>query len=275
MSCISSDSATPSPTAAATGSSSVATRVVITATWETRPVRRIARKSPVRSDPIAAAISTAASVGISTCPTTPDNATMITASHTPAEIAAQRPRAPAATLTAVCPTDPPTGWPRKSPASRLPTPCATKSRLVTERLPSGLGADSLTPAPWISTRAATARAPVTRSKERSERWGRYGAGRPVGISPGVVDLRDRGGPDRERHGRRHHDGDERGVRRQPGARQAEEDGQREQPGRQRRRVDQRRVGDQVPRLGQRDGAAHLGAAEVGELPEHDVHGDRR
>ena len=55
--------------------------------------------------PIAAKISTAASVGIATLPTTPAKAMRMTSIQMPDQIAAQRVRAPAATLRAVCPTD--------------------------------------------------------------------------------------------------------------------------------------------------------------------------
>ena len=122
LSCIISESTRPSPTAWATGSSSVATKVEIRAICEIRPVRRIARNASVRSDPIAAAISTAARVAITTWPTSPDRAIRMTAIHRPAKIAAHRLRAPAETLSAVWPTEPPTGWPRNSPESTLPTP---------------------------------------------------------------------------------------------------------------------------------------------------------
>ena len=99
----------------------------MTPTCEFRPVRRIARTEPVLNEPMAAKISTAARVDITTFPTTPEKATKITAIHIPEKIAAHRPRAPAVTFNEVWPTDPPTGWPRKTPASTLPTPSAMKS----------------------------------------------------------------------------------------------------------------------------------------------------
>ena len=124
---------TPSPTAAATGSSRVATNVAMTAICEAREVRMMARTCPVRRDPMAATISTAASVGMATVPTTPENASRMIAIQMPAKIAAQRSRAPAATLRAVWPTEPPTGCPRKRPDSRFPTPWARKSRFGSDR----------------------------------------------------------------------------------------------------------------------------------------------
>ena len=101
MICIINASATPTPTAAATGRNSVATNVAMTATCELRPLRMMARSAPVRNEPMAATMSTAASVDITTCPTTPENATRMMAIHTPEKMAAQRPTAPAETLSAV------------------------------------------------------------------------------------------------------------------------------------------------------------------------------
>ena len=59
--------------------------------------------------PIPAKISTAASVGMATSPTTPAKAMRMTSIQMPDQIAAHLVRAPAATLRAVCPTEPPTG----------------------------------------------------------------------------------------------------------------------------------------------------------------------
>ena len=64
--CSNSEIATPMPTAAAIGSSSVHRNVVTSATWLVAPVRMIAPRSVTRSDLIAANTSTAASVGIAT-----------------------------------------------------------------------------------------------------------------------------------------------------------------------------------------------------------------
>ena len=78
--------------------------------------------SPNRNDITAAKISTAASVGIGTSPTTPDNATRMSSIQMPAKIDAHRLLAPAATFSAVLLTDPPTGVPWKNPDARLATP---------------------------------------------------------------------------------------------------------------------------------------------------------
>ena len=161
----------------------------MTAICEAREVRMMARTCPVRRDPMAATISTAASVGMTTVPTMPENANRMIAIQTPAKIAAHRPRAPAATLNAVWPTEPPTGCPRKRPDSRLPTPWARKSRFGSDLAPSGFGADSLTPAPWISTSAATANAPRMTSTESSLSWGSAGSGRPLRDLADVADTR--------------------------------------------------------------------------------------
>ena len=85
LSCMSRAKTTPSPTAAATGRNRVATNVAMTAICEAREVRMMARTCPVRSDPMAATISTAANVGIATVPTTPENASRMIAIQTPGE----------------------------------------------------------------------------------------------------------------------------------------------------------------------------------------------
>jgi hypothetical protein len=59
--------------------------------------------------PTAARISSAANVDIKTLPMTPENNRRKTAIQSPEVMTDHRPRAPAATLTAVCPTEPPTG----------------------------------------------------------------------------------------------------------------------------------------------------------------------
>ena len=114
MSWSTSDTTTPVPTAAATGSSSVATNVMAIASCDVRPVRQIVMTAPVRSEPTAAKISSAARVGIATAPTIPEKTARITTIQSPDEIAPHRVRAPAVRLTAVCPTEPPTGWPWKN-----------------------------------------------------------------------------------------------------------------------------------------------------------------
>ncbi len=128
-------------------------------------------------------MSTAPSVGIATLPTADENTARMSSIHRPAQIAAQRERAPAVTLRAVSPTEPPTGWPPKRPDARLPAPWAMKSRLASAAAPPSLGADSATPAPCTITMAATASAPVTRLKEKTPKVGREGTGMPCGIEP--------------------------------------------------------------------------------------------
>ncbi len=68
-------------------------------------MRRMLWICPTRTDPMAATMSTAASVGIATTPTTPENATRITSIQIPEKIDAHRSTAPALTLRAVWPTD--------------------------------------------------------------------------------------------------------------------------------------------------------------------------
>jgi hypothetical protein len=82
------------PTAAATGSYMVAAKVVMTATREMRPVRRMLVISPGRSEPTAAKIRMAPSVGTAIFATSPEKRTRITSSHTPDQTDAQRLRAP-------------------------------------------------------------------------------------------------------------------------------------------------------------------------------------
>jgi hypothetical protein len=59
---------------AATGTKRVATKVAQTAIWQVREVRMMALTCPVRRDPMAATMSTAAGVGMATMPTTPEKA---------------------------------------------------------------------------------------------------------------------------------------------------------------------------------------------------------
>ena len=110
------------PTAAVTGRNNVARKVVIRRDLEMGPVRQDREISARRSDPMPATMRTPARVGIAIWPTTPAKTTRITSIQRPRKIAAQRLRAPALTLSAVCPTDPPTGWPLNRPRSTLPTP---------------------------------------------------------------------------------------------------------------------------------------------------------
>ena len=92
-----------------TGRNKVARKVAMAPTCELRPVRKIARAAPVRNDPTAATMSTAAKVDITTLPTMPESATRMTAIQTPEKIAAQRSVAPAAAFNAVCQKEPQIG----------------------------------------------------------------------------------------------------------------------------------------------------------------------
>src|SRR6478735_5280712 len=97
------------PTASGIGRNSVATNVVTNATADVGVVLATVNTSCSRSDLAPAAISTAARAGITTWATSVEKMARIRTSHRPAQIAPHRLRAPAVTLTAVCPTDPPTG----------------------------------------------------------------------------------------------------------------------------------------------------------------------
>ena len=71
---------------------------------------------------MAAKMRIAPSVGAATLATSPENRARITSIHTPDQIAAHRVRARAVTFSAVWPTEPPTGRPRKKPETRLAPP---------------------------------------------------------------------------------------------------------------------------------------------------------
>ena len=122
-------------------------------------------------------------MGTAILATSPENRARITSSQTPDQIAAHRVRAPTDTFSAVWPTEPPTGMPRKNPEARLPAPWAMMSWSGLGRASPGFGAASATPAPWTRTIAATARAPVTRLNENSRTSGRWGSGMPRGMPP--------------------------------------------------------------------------------------------
>lgn len=183
MSCSSSESTTPIPTATGIDSSSVATKVATSAIWEAAPVRQIVRIWAGWIAATEARIRTAASVAIATLPTIPANTSRITSIQIPLRIEAQRLRAPTETESAVCPTDAPTGIPPITPEQRLPMPWPTKSPSTLDGTPSGLGDDSRTPAPWTSTIAAIESAPVTIGSVSRPRSGIPGVGSPLGIEP--------------------------------------------------------------------------------------------
>ena len=129
--------------------------------------------------------------------------------HSPLLMAAHLERAPAATLSAVWPTEPPTGWPPKNPEARLPRPWAVKSRRVDEVEPSGFGTASATPAPWISTRAATAAAPATTPASSAARVGICGQRQAARDRAGVLDADHRRGSQEDHGDRRDQEGHER------------------------------------------------------------------
>lgn len=89
------------PTAAATGRKSVAANVVMTAICEVSPVRKMVATSATRSEPTAAKMRIAPSVGRATLATSPEKATRITSIHSPDQMDAHRVRAPDLTFSAV------------------------------------------------------------------------------------------------------------------------------------------------------------------------------
>ena len=136
-----------------------------------------------RSDITAAKISTAARVGIGTRPTTPENATRMISIQMPAKIDAHLLRAPAATLSDVLLTDPPTGVPWKNPEARFATPWPMKSRLVlgrrSARVRRGLGH----PGALHQRDRGDGNAPLITPTVRSLRCGNTSGGSPLGIAP--------------------------------------------------------------------------------------------
>ena len=139
----------------------MAIRVTTRANSELRPAWATLQISAGFKDLMAAKTRNAARVGSRTYPTADEKATKTSATPTPDQIAAHRLLARTLAFSAVAPTEPPTGCPPNSPAARLATPWALKSRLELDRVPSRFGAASATPAPWTTTIAATANAPET------------------------------------------------------------------------------------------------------------------
>jgi hypothetical protein len=87
---------------------------------------------------------TAESVGIATCPTTPDSATRTTSIHSPDQIAPQRVRAPARHVERGLPDGAAHGLATEEGGGEVPdAPWAAKSRLGSDGVPSGFGAASL------------------------------------------------------------------------------------------------------------------------------------
>ena len=127
---------------------------------------------------------------MATRPTTPESRARISNIHRPEKIDAHLEVAPAERFSAVCPTGPPTGCPWNRPEPRFPTPCAMKSALASDRVPSSFGADSATPTPCTSTIAATARAPVSNDHETTENGGQRGKRDPTRDGSLVLDQRD-------------------------------------------------------------------------------------
>src|SRR6478609_6516778 len=181
---------TPTATAAAIGNSSVDRNVTDIAILPVMLVRHTTRMFIGFIDISAAKISTADRYGIATTETTPPRASRMTSIHRPAKIVDHRLRAPAARLIAVVLTEPPTGTPCTSADARLPTPCPMRSRFVDDGVPSGLGADSATPAPCTRMIAAIAAAPESRlTLSRSYQVGRTSGGRPDGMVPTSATVR--------------------------------------------------------------------------------------
>ena len=93
----------------------------------------------------------------------------------PAKTSASRLRAPLALTRADADIDPPTGMPRKTPATMLPTPWPMKSREGSDARPSGLGMPAETAAPWTSPMNASDNAGMSR-EGMSAKEGSTGSG---------------------------------------------------------------------------------------------------
>ena len=148
----------PTPTAAATGSARVATKVTTIAILPVWLVFQTTAMSPDRSGHHRREDQHRGQRRHRHQPDQPATARPGSpASRCPPKIDAHRLRAPAATLSAVLLTEPPTGVPWKNPDARLATPWPMKSRLVLDGDPSGFGAASATPAPCTRAIAAIAK----------------------------------------------------------------------------------------------------------------------
>ena len=161
LSCSSSEQITPTATAAATGSARVATKVT---TIPILPVWLVLQTTPMslnRSDITAAKISTAASVGIGTSPTTPENATRMISIQIPAKIDAHRLRAPAATFKRRAADRSADGRAVEEPGGQVRHALTDEVAIGDGGPALGFGADSATPAPCTSAIAAMANAPIT------------------------------------------------------------------------------------------------------------------
>src|SRR4051794_2681236 len=127
------------PTAAWIGSSSVERKVTEAARVEGQPELQIRRRflglmlcNPTR-------MRRAPRAGVATRPMRVGKPKRKSAREAPAQIAAQRLRAPDMTLRAVSLKEPPTGKPPSAPEAMLAAPWARKSREPRRTEPSGLG----------------------------------------------------------------------------------------------------------------------------------------
>ncbi len=126
-------------------------------------------------------MSNPASADIATSETTPEATRMTSAMTAAAMNSARRVRAPAAVMSADADIEPPTGMPRNTPETMLPTPWPTKLRESSAGLPSAFGTPAATAAPCTRPTNASERAGSARYP-RSPRLGSTGIGSPVGTS---------------------------------------------------------------------------------------------
>ena len=126
-------------------------------------------------------MSSPASAGIATYDTTPEARRMTSDITTAPMNSARRVRAPAATISADADIEPPTGMPRNTPETMLPTPWPMKLRESSAGLPSAFGTPAATAAPCTRPTNASESAGTARYA-RSSKVGSTGIGRPVGTS---------------------------------------------------------------------------------------------
>ena len=137
-------------------------------------------------------------IGISSA-SEPADAARAPSSTRPAKMPAQRVCAPADTATPVRDSDPPVGSAPKKPPARFAAPCATKSRDVLGRLPSGFGTAAEMPAACARPTSATASPPPS-SPGIASKFGNTKGGKRIRNRRDVADGLDVDVQDDDGHG---------------------------------------------------------------------------
>ena len=263
------ESTTPMPTATWMGRKSVARSVVPITIREDQPVAHTVVISPTRIDPVAATMSTAASVGTATLPTMPAKATRTASIHRPQKIEAHRDRAPALTFIAVWPDRSPDGLTLEEPGGDVAPALGGE---VTARVRWGaVGVGHALADPRAldedddrDRQGARDESDVQQAEVRDLGEGHALGDVPEIRYPGHVEVgegRDGGGDD---------EGDQRAEGPQPRASQAHEDHHRHEPHEERGTVDALRIRDDRDGLGEGRVTLDRRPGQVGDLPEDDV-----